>query len=516
MENTKATNQTSVAPATATNSANEITTTTIDILKPESSNFLSLTGSDIDSMSYNQLDGLVTDGCEELVLSSKKAKEIRKTLKPVIIRMHGLLTSRSQGARTDLADAPTWEGWMKKHEAFGSPSAFYRILRKAKVLPLQVGDAYITLDDQAVKISHVHNTAPNKVDVEIDLHDGNPPVTKTYELNDLKPLNPKPTYCATTPHRWDVDVAISAAHKFMRWGDEGNAVYWIKQLYFANAEGRSQINVWKQLHIYACEDIGLADLSVKTHVLELEQIAGKCKDNRHSDLMMVVEAMLICCRAKKSRAADNAIIWFVQNPTYKAPTPEEIESAVKTNQPKPVVPDDSPIYDRHTAKGRRMGRKNEAGMEHFLAEGARLENESDVVPFTPPAEVPSAKSTPVAEESDKVKTLKQQIGDLNGTIKSLEDELDVMFVELSKYRDAERQSGIKLADPDPDFTAAFGSIRVKAAEIEKTDPSKGSDVRIMTLIHICSPTFAVRQARIREYCTVSENALKTIWMSRMP
>jgi hypothetical protein len=456
MENAKATIQTSVAPATATDSADEMTTTTtIAILPQGSSNFLSLTGSDIESMSYNQLDGLVTDGCKEMVLSSKKAKEIRKTLEPVIIRMHGLLSN--QGGRTDLADVPTWEGWIKKHEAFGSPSAFYRILRKAKVPPVQVGDAYITLDDQAVKISHVHNTAPNKVDVEIDLHDGNPPVTKTYELNDLKPLNPKPTYCATTPHRWDVDVAISAAHKFMRWGDEGNAVYWIKQLYFANTEGRSQINVWKQLHIYAGEDIGLADLSVKTHVLELEQIAGKCKDNRHSDLMMVVEAMLICCRAKKSRAADNAIIWFVQHPTYKAPTPEEIELAVKTNQPKPVVPDDSPIYDRHTAKGRRMGRKENAGMEHFLAEGARLENESDVAPFTPPAEVPSAKSTPVAEESAKVKTLKQQIGDLNGTIKSLEDELDVMFVELSKYRDAERQAGIKLADPDPDFTAAFGS-----------------------------------------------------------
>jgi hypothetical protein len=91
-----------------------------------------------------------------------------------------------------------------------------------------------------------------------------------------------------------------------------------------------------------------------------------------------------------------------------------------------------------------------------LKEGARLENESDVAPFTPPVEIPSVKSTPVAEESAKVKTLKKKIGDLNGTIQNLEDELDVMFVELSKYRDTERQAGIKLADPDPDFTAAFG------------------------------------------------------------
>jgi hypothetical protein len=58
--------------------------------------------------------------------------------------------------------------------------------------------------------------------------------------------------------------------------------------------------------------------------------------------------------------------------------------------------------------------------------------------------------------STPLKTLKKKIGDLNGTIQSLEDELDVMSVELSKYRNAERQAGIKLADPDPDFTAEFG------------------------------------------------------------
>ena len=101
MKKAKATNQTSVAPATATDSASEITTTTIDIRKPKSSNFVPLAQSDIDSMSYDQLDGFMADGCKEMVRSSKKAKEIRKTLEPAIIRMHGLLSS--QGARTDLA-----------------------------------------------------------------------------------------------------------------------------------------------------------------------------------------------------------------------------------------------------------------------------------------------------------------------------------------------------------------------------------------------------------------------------
>jgi hypothetical protein len=399
MKKAKATKQTSVGHATATNSASEITTTTtIDILKPESTNLVPLAQSDIDSMSYDQLDGFMADGCKEMVRSSTKAKEIRKTLEPAIIRMHGLLSS--QGARTDLADAPTWEGWMEKHKAYGSPRTFYRILREAKVIPPQIGDAYLTKDNQVAKISHLHSTAPNKVDGEIDLHDGNPPVTKTYNLNDLKPLTPKPTYCAKTPDGWPIDVAKSAAHKFMRWGDEGNGVYFIKQLYGTNEEGRCRINVWKQIFVYACEDIGVADLTVKTHVLdaylkaqvkkeihELEQIAEVCGgDTRNSDLIMVVLAMLICCRAEKSRAADNAIVYFkYKNPTYKAPTPEEVELALKTNQPKPVIPEDSPIYDMHTAKGRQMGRKGKAGIDHFLKEGARLENESSIPDFQAPA-----------------------------------------------------------------------------------------------------------------------------------
>ena len=396
MKKAKATNQTSVAPATATDSASEITTTTIDIRKPKSSNFVPLAQSDIDSMSYDQLDGFMADGCKEMVRSSKKAKEIRKTLEPAIIRMHGLLSS--QGARTDLADAPTWEGWMEKHKAYGSPRTFYCILREAKVILPQIGDAYITSEKQVVVITHIHSTAPDKVDAEIDLHDGSQPVPKTYNLKDLKPLNSRGTYCATTPHGWDVDVAISAAHKFMRWGDEGNATYFLKELYWTNEEGRCKINLWKHVLVYTCEDIGLADLTVKTkvlelyhevkrHLAELEEIAEICEgDTRHSDLEMLVEAMLICCRAEKSRAVDDGIVWFkYKNPTYKAPTPEEIELAVKTNQPKPVIPDDSPIYDKHTKKGRAMGRKGKAGIDHFLKEGAKLENKSKDVPdFQPP------------------------------------------------------------------------------------------------------------------------------------
>ena len=370
--------------------------------KPESSNFVPLAQSDIDSMSYNQLDGLVTDGCKEMVLSSKKAKEIRKKLTPAIVRAYELL-SKNQGARTDLDPSlPTWEGWMKKHEAFGSPSTFWRIVRKAKVISPQIGDAVTTPDGNIAKISHLHVTDPNKVDVEEMLPNEDQPVVRTYELDDLKPIKLMPVYCAKTPDGWDVDVAMSGAHKSMRRGDEANGVYWIKQLYFANAEGRCHINVWKQPFVYACEDIGLADLSVKTRVLdlyknlkqhlkELEEIAVICKDGaRHSDLLMIVEAMMLCCRAKKSRAVDDAIIYFNEHPTYRPPTEDEIKLAVQTKQPKPVVTDDGPIYDMHTKRGRevlRRKRGTKVGEEHFKKVAAHLENKSAVADFQAPVTV---------------------------------------------------------------------------------------------------------------------------------
>jgi hypothetical protein len=90
--------------------------------------------------------------------------------------------------------------------------------------------------------------------------------------------------------------------------------------------------------------------------------------------------MLLVCRAKKSRAADNANVWFEQNQTYVPPTPEEIKHYESDDLPTPVIPPDSKIYDKHTARGRKMGR----GLEHFLKEAAVLKNESDVAPFQAP------------------------------------------------------------------------------------------------------------------------------------
>jgi hypothetical protein len=82
---------------------------------------------------------------------------------------------------------------------------------------------------------------------------------------------------------------------------EREAIDFTKRLYFFGWE------IWKRLLIIASEDIGLADISVSKEVSRLWEVSKTVKDAKHSDLLMLVEAVAICCRAKKSRAMDNAI-----------------------------------------------------------------------------------------------------------------------------------------------------------------------------------------------------------------
>lgn len=220
----------------------------------------------------------------------------------------------------------------------------------------------------------------------------------TPQLTDGDPTSPpKPRPAppwSKTEDGTQIYTAVSALHKAVRDGDEAAAVYWIKQLYFADRK------VWKQLHVFAVEDIGLGDLSVKQHMLELEKAAEKCKnDGRHSDLLHVINAVLICCRAKKSRAADNAILWLNENPTWKPADEKEIAALAETDAPQPVIPDK--VFDQHTTEGRKKGRKGKAGLEHFKNEAAVLTNESDVAPWQPPVIdiVPAEPPTVTAAET---------------------------------------------------------------------------------------------------------------------
>jgi len=84
---------------------------------------------------------------------------------------------------------------------------------------------------------------------------------------------PPPPWSAKTPDGTKVDVARSAAQKAVRDGDENAGVYWIRQLYRAGQD------VWKALSIFAVEEIGVADRSVKSQVPELQNWRRTARTN---------------------------------------------------------------------------------------------------------------------------------------------------------------------------------------------------------------------------------------------
>jgi hypothetical protein len=190
----------------------------------------------------------------------------------------------------------------------------------------------------------------------------------------------QPIWSAHTPDGQKADEVVSKLQKCVRRGREGDSVYLVKQLYFGQKQKRFGCDIWRKLLVYSVEDVGLADIIMPLRITDLERIAKRVASKDHNaDLLMIVEAVMLLCRAPKSRAVDNAIHWFDNRPDYKPPTADELDRAVNDDQPEPEPMDDA--IDKHTTRGKAMGR----GMDHFLANGTKLENESDVAPFVPPA-----------------------------------------------------------------------------------------------------------------------------------
>jgi len=83
-------------------------------------------------------------------------------------------------------------------------------------------------------------------------------------------------------------------------------------------------------------------------------------------------AILLLCRAKKSRATDNVSVNTRLNPQWRPNSEADIRAAEKAAKIKRDVPDYA--LDGHNAKGKKMGR----GLEHFIEVGTKLGNPGDV------------------------------------------------------------------------------------------------------------------------------------------
>lgn len=80
----------------------------------------------------SELDVFVDGGVKFINDRQKKISEVRRALRPAILRVHDALSC--QGRRTDLLDAPdelTFDAWIKNKEGLGSRATIYRLLADA-------------------------------------------------------------------------------------------------------------------------------------------------------------------------------------------------------------------------------------------------------------------------------------------------------------------------------------------------------------------------------------------------
>ena len=159
-----------------------------------------------------------------------------------------------------------------------------------------------------------------------------------------------------TPKGYELHEVISALQKEIRRCKDYEAVYWAIEL-----EAFNPTALWNRLKIIASEDIGIANpnASLLVDVLEKQYMAAGKND---SSRLFLVHAVLYLARSPKSRIVDN-LLTVVYN------AEERLE-----------IPDYA--LDKHTYRGRKMGR----GLEHFFAEGAKLEKQALEDPYEERAE----------------------------------------------------------------------------------------------------------------------------------
>jgi replication-associated recombination protein RarA len=156
----------------------------------------------------------------------------------------------------------------------------------------------------------------------------------------------------------DLGEVVSALQKSIRRGLEEEALYWAAELDLSNFGE----HCWKRLRVISSEDVGLAEPNIAANIHALYVTWSEFKKAKkpgaklNPDRMFLTHAVLLLCRAKKSRIVDNAMNLF-----WKGHTEMQRD-----------IPEWA--LDKHTLRGKRMGRS----WDHFWDEGCKLVNESDL------------------------------------------------------------------------------------------------------------------------------------------
>ena len=150
----------------------------------------------------------------------------------------------------------------------------------------------------------------------------------------------------TTPGGYRFGECVSALQKRIRAADPREAAYWAVEIEACGAPARKYL--WNRLKVIVSEDIG-PTVEGNNLVLLIAALADNYHDawTRRNDSyrLFLMHGIIAMCAASKTRICDDlAVAVYQQSEKYE-------------------IPDNA--LDKHTSRGRRMGR----GLEHWLEEG---------------------------------------------------------------------------------------------------------------------------------------------------
>jgi hypothetical protein len=179
----------------------------------------------------------------------------------------------------------------------------------------------------------------------------------------------------TSKNGYFLDELRSYLHKSLRLGDETEAMKCAVEL---SISGKDE-STWRLLKdVFPSEDVGLTRIGLLAELDSLYKSWKKTKNDLrfHAYRLPVTHAVLLLCRVQKSRLVDDALTaYFNAQQPITIPDDCQQEAAKAFEESRKILVPDS-AKDKHTAAGRKMGRKGSAGINHFANEGARIANET--------------------------------------------------------------------------------------------------------------------------------------------
>lgn len=143
----------------------------------------------------------------------------------------------------------------------------------------------------------------------------------------------------------------SALQKSIRRSEEDEALFWATEMFLSGYDEYA----WKRMRVICSEDVGVGEPNIAANIYALWQLSVDQKKNnspgKSTHRLHFIHAVLILCRAKKSRLCDHIAIALLDGEREQRAMPDY-------------------ALDVHTNAGKQLGR----GQDHFFDEGGKLIN----------------------------------------------------------------------------------------------------------------------------------------------